>query len=360
MGGIFYGLDGAPEEDCVISVDASDCLFLADDFTQYWLGAYDRGALTAGGVTGTVTPLEGVEALFGGPATVDNPVNEAGALVPTSEILPVEEFPQFESWGAADYLDPAGDFIPIEGEWAAAATHIDDGYQRLSRTYDLTGIDAAAQPAMEAQFSFTTEGGYDHVIVEARVAGSEDWTTLPDALGGTTTEVPAECEAGFLLEEHPQLLNYLTPAGPGGGCEPTGTTGEWNSFTGSSGGWTEVQFDLTAAAGAPVEVAISYVTDPFTGEDGLIVDDTRLHLLATDEVLLAEGFEEGLGDWSVPGAPETSPGNSSDFERTRGLGGITAATATPDTLLFGFGLEQLATDADRAAVAARILAHFAG
>ena len=109
-----------------------------------------------------------------------------------------------------------------------------------------------------------------------------------------------------------------------------------------------------------MEVAISYVTDPFTGEDGLIVDDTRLHLLATDEVLLAEGFEEGLGDWSVPGAPESSPGNASDFERTRGLGGITAATATPDTLLFGFGLEQLATDADRAAVAARILAHFAG
>ena len=84
---------------------------------------------------------------------------------------------------------------------------------------------------------------------------------------------------------------------------PTGTTGEWNSFTGSSGGWTEVQFDLSAYAGAQVEVAISYVTDPFTGGDGLIVDDTRLVSPPT-RCLLAEGFEEGLGDWSVPGAPE--------------------------------------------------------
>ena len=37
-----------------------------------------------------------------------------------------------------------------------------------------------------------------------------------------------------------------------------------------------------------------------------------------------------------------------------------AATATPDTLLFGFGLEQLESDAERAEVVARILAHFAG
>ncbi|MGC5223610.1 M14 family zinc carboxypeptidase [Micromonospora sp. DT81.3] len=360
LGGIYYGLNGAPDADCVVTQDpTADCLLLADDFTQYWLGAYSRNPVEAGGVVGTATPLEGVEAVFGGPATVDNPVNEAGALVPTSDVLPVEDFPQFQSWGAAEYLDPAGPFIPIEGEWAAAATHIDDGYQRLSRTYDLAGIDASALPAIAAQFSYETEGEYDHVLVEARVAGTDDWTTLPDLLGGTTTNLPAECEAGFLLEEHPWLLHYLTAAPEDGECEPTGTTGDWNSFTGSSDGWTEVQFDLSEYAGSQVELAISYVTDPFTGGAGLIVDDTQLRLLATDEVLFAEGFEDGLGEWTVPGAPESSPGNTSDFERTRGLGGITAVTVTPDTLLFGFGLEQLASDADRATVAARILAHFA-
>ena len=35
LGGIYYGLDGAPEEDCVVTQDFfADCLLLADDFTQ--------------------------------------------------------------------------------------------------------------------------------------------------------------------------------------------------------------------------------------------------------------------------------------------------------------------------------------
>ena len=33
IGGIYYGLDGAPDQDCVVSEDFfSDCLLLADDF----------------------------------------------------------------------------------------------------------------------------------------------------------------------------------------------------------------------------------------------------------------------------------------------------------------------------------------
>ena len=43
------------------------------------------------------------------------------------------------------------------------------------------------------------------MIVEARTAGGEDWTTLPDKNGGTSTAVPAECEAGFFVAMHPLL-----------------------------------------------------------------------------------------------------------------------------------------------------------
>ena len=39
-----------------------------------------------------------------------------------------------------------------------------------------------------------------------------------------------------------------------------------------------------------------------------------------------------------------------DFEVSPGLGGITASVTTEDTMLLGFGLEQLATDEERAAV----------
>ena len=43
LGGIYYGLDGDPTADCVVTADLfSDCLLLADDFFQYYLGAYSR------------------------------------------------------------------------------------------------------------------------------------------------------------------------------------------------------------------------------------------------------------------------------------------------------------------------------
>lgn len=353
FGGIYYGLDGAPEEDCVVTSDPfADCLLLADDFTQYWMGAYARqDSGEQSGTDGIAPPLDGLTVEFGGPATVDNPIDEAGAFVVTSDVLPVDEFPQFASEGVAEYPDP---FAAIEGEWAAAAGHVDDGYQRLGRTYDLSGLTAGDAPAFEAQIAFDTEPGYDNVIVEARPVGSDDWTTLPEAGGATDTGVPTECEAGFLLELHPWLEHYLTPGNP---CLPTGETGDWNRLTGSSG-WIPVSYDLSAYAGGQVEVVVSYVTDPSSGGLGAIIDDTKLVTTAGESQ--AEGFEEGLGAWQVLGAPEGSPENFSDWERSDGLAELASVTATEDTLLFGFGLEQLATDEERAEVVARILAHFGG
>ena len=356
FGGIYYGLDGFPDQECVVTVNPfADCLLLADDFTQYWMGAYDRAALTAEGVTGTAQPLEDFQALFGGSATVDNPIDEVGAFTPTSERLPVADFPQFESWGAADYTGVSGRIVAAEGDWAAAATHVDDSYQRIGRTFDLTGVSAADTPTFEAQFAYDAEEAYDHVLVEVHTVGSNDWTTLPDLNGGTSTAVPADCDQGFYIGAHPQLEHYLTLGDP---CQPTGTTGEWNAFTGSSGGWVPVAFDLSAYAGSTVEVVVSYVSDPAFAEVGLIVDDTRL--VVAGAPTQADGFEAGFVTWSVLGPPDGSAANVSDFEIADGLGEVVAVTATPDTLLFGFGLEQLASDSARADVVARMLAHFAG
>ena len=117
----------------------------------------------------------------------------------TSDVLPAEEFPQFASAPEAEYLDPVGPFIAIEGGLAAAASHADNSYMRLARTYDLSGVAAADAPRFEAQFSYATEEGYDHVLVEAHVVGQDDWTTLPEIGGRTTSGVPAECEVGLLM-----------------------------------------------------------------------------------------------------------------------------------------------------------------
>ena len=200
IGGIYYGLDDVPDQQCVVEDDLfSDCLLLANDFAQYYLGAWDRNAIAgADGVAGRLGPMDGDEALFGGPAVVDNPIDEAGAFTLTSDLLPPDQFPQFAGSTAIEYLGAAGTVNAVDGEFAAAANHADEAYMRLARTFDLTALSAADLPQFEAQMAWSTEFSYDNVIVEAHVVGSEDWTTLPDANGATTEDLPAECEAGLL------------------------------------------------------------------------------------------------------------------------------------------------------------------
>jgi hypothetical protein len=168
--------------------------------------------------------------------------------------------------------------------------------------------------------------------------------------------VPFECEEGFFTDLHPALLNYLTQASPD--CGATGATGEWNSFTGSSDGWTDVDVDLSAYAGQQVDVSISYVTDPATGGIGVFVDDT---VVTVDGQIVDEnGFEDGLGAWSVTGPPEDSPPPSSEWERGTQLFQPAAAVTTEDTVTFGFGFEAIATAEERATVMGRVMDYLLG
>ncbi|TDB87434.1 M14 family metallopeptidase [Actinomadura sp. 7K534] len=353
-GGIYYGLKGHPERPCVLTTSfRDDCELLSDDFFQYYLGAYDRqlvGSPTA--FVGTDRPFEGVTSDLTGTAT--NPLNETGGFQVTSTALPKADFPQFSSWKVGDYTGAAAATEPIEGEWYVAGPHQNSAYRRLTRTIDLTGVTAAQAPTLQAQVSYSTETGYDNVIIEAHTAGADDWTTLPEKNGRTSTNVPAECEAGYYLAMHPFLNHYLTGGNP---CGNTGTTGSWNALTGSSNGWVPVAFDLSAYAGKQVEVSFAYVSDPFTGGTGLFIDDTRLTTTGGD--LDAEGFETGLGPWSIQGAPEGSPGNGSEFVRSEALIDAVSSVATKDTVLFGFGLEQ-ADPADSRALMAKALRHLLG
>jgi len=190
------------------------------------------------------------------------------------------------------------------------------------------------------QLSYSTEPGYDHVILEAHTVGADDWTTLPEVGGATSADVPADCEQGFLLDEHPFLGHYLTLGDP---CAATGSSGAWNSFTGESGGWQPVAFDLSGYAGKQVEVSITFVTDPSFGAVGVFVDDTEV--VAGGTTLDAEGFEAGLGAWSVQPPPVGSYQGGSTFVRSQAL--LAAGVSTRDTVLLGFGIEQLATPAER-------------
>ncbi|MFD7973874.1 M14 family metallopeptidase [Streptomyces clavifer] len=320
-----------------------------DDFSQYYLGAYNRVGLKsppafagAGRLAGTGVPLADAPG---------NVLDAAGAYTVTSDTLDPKEFPQFRSAAAGDYPGVRTPFEPYGGSWFAAATHQDASWKRLSRTVDLTGTGAADTPGLRFQLSYDTEEGYDNVVVEARTAGQDDWTTLPDANGGTDTGVPADCEEGYYAQLHPFLTRYLTVGGDS--CTATGTTGSWNRFTGSSNGWQQVAVDLGAYAGKQVELSVSYVTDPGSGGIGVFVDDAELVIGGTARD--TEGFETALGPWSTPGAPAGSPENTADWTRSGPLFHSQASVTTRDTVLLGFGLEHVAGAAERKQLIGRAL-----
>lgn len=354
-GGIYYGLKGHPEKPCAVTGSfRDDCELLSDDFFQYYLGAYDRQQLGAPTqFTGTQRPFNGVTSNLGGAAS--NPVNEAGGFQVTSTVLPKDTFPQFTSWKAGDYVGAVSPSEPVEGQWYVAGPHRDALYRRLTRTIDLSSVTAAQAPALQAQLSYSTETGFDNVILEAHTVGAEDWTTLPDKNGQTHTTVPAECEQGYYLAQHPFLKHYLTEGNP---CGNTGTSGGWNALTGNSNGWVPTAYDLSAYAGKKVEVSISYVSDSGSGGTGLFVDDTKVTTSAGQ--IDAEGFETGLGPWSIQGAPEGSPGNGVEFVRAQALIDSVSSVATRDSVLLGFGIEQAKTPAEQRTLMTRALHHLLG
>lgn len=322
----------------------------SNDFSQYYLGAYTRTSLPG------ATSFEGAGALAGsgGPlgAAPGNPLNQAGSYSVTSESLPVSGFPQFASAGAGRYPGTVNPFGPYEGASMAAVTHSDYAWNRLTRTVDLTGVTAAQKPTLRTRLLWNTEPGYDHAVLEAHTAGADDWTTLPETGGATTTAVPLECEAGYFIQAHPALKRYLTPTG--GACAPTGASGSWNSFTGASAGWQDVSFDLSAYAGKSVELALSYITDPGSGGRGVLVDNASV--VVGGNAVETEGFETSLGAWSVPGPPAGSPAVVKDWARSGALFQTYGAVVTDDTVLLGFGLEHVTAAADREALIGKALA----
>ncbi|MGW0335053.1 M14 family zinc carboxypeptidase [Streptomyces sp. NPDC003011] len=321
-----------------------------NDFSQYYLGAYSRtstpgatgftGSGELGGFTGALGPATG------------NPLDRAGTYGVTSDELPADRYPQFVSAGAGQFAGTVNPYGPYAGSSMAAAVHTDDAYKRLTRTVDLTGVSAADRPTLRTQLLWDTEPGYDNVLVEAHTTGADDWTTLPEAGGATRATVPAECSAGYYVAEHPQLAHYLTAAPDG--CAATGTTGAWNALTGASDGWQQVNFDLSAYAGRSVEVAISYVTDPGSGGHGVLADDASL--VVGGSATETEGFETSLGAWSAAGPPPGSPAVLKDWARTGTLFRTYGAVTTDDTVLLGFGLEHVASAAERTALLRKALA----
>lgn len=340
-------------------VDPRRCLALAgsgdgtNDVLQYWFGGYL--AVPGDGLdeTGAVHDVAGIDDPFtdldwsmNGPESADNQ-DATSSFIATSGILPVDEFPQFESWPSARWSKPGGPFDPHTGEQFVYSQIADVSYKRLTRTVTVP----AGGGSLDFWTSYDTEAAWDHVFVEARTPGGDDWTTLPDANGHTTQETGDSCASGW-RELHPQLDHYQTFDAAAETCTPTGTTGAWHASSGNSGGWQEWSVDLGAWAGSDVELSITYASDWGTQNLGAFVDDV------TYPDGTSTSFETGLEGWTTPGAPSGSAPNANDWIATDASGfPVGASISTPDSLLMGFGFEGIATQAARDEVMGRALEH---
>ncbi|HXU97106.1 MAG TPA: M14 family zinc carboxypeptidase [Jiangellaceae bacterium] len=349
------------------------CLLLSDDFLQYWLGAQlfiEDGGTDA--ETGEPVPLagtalgafDGLEWTLNGGDSADNHHPNASrgttqSFLTTSSLQKADDYPQFNSDSFASWqTGVAGAFSPHTGSYYLYSDRADLSYKRLTRTIDLTGVDAGASPELSFWTSYDTEADWDFMFVEAHTVGQDDWTTLPDANGHTSQNLgdPAvgnSCSSGWHTdpnnEIHPFLAHYQTWNGPDAACDPVGTTGEWNAASGRSNGWQDWSIDLSGYAGSQVELSISYVSDWAVQGIGAFLDDITLSTEAG-----TESFETDLGAWNVTGPAPGSAVNGTDWTRTTDVGYeegavVTMAPTNADfrTLYFGFGFEGVTSAEER-------------
>ncbi len=337
----------------------TNCVPLSNDFLQYYLGAYlhidaagDPAATSALGLRLT-GPLGTLPFRLNGPDSAANQ-EHVYSMVTTSSILDPERHPQFRSEVAAAFERPSA-FDPVTGSRYAVARSDDGGYQRLRRTIDLTGVTAAE---LRFKLSHDLEPAYDFVFVEAHTVGQDDWTTLPDANGHTSTAVGESCDINWDTL-HPFLAHYQTNTdksqAPGAAdCTPRGTTGEWNAATGNSGGYGDWRVDLSRFAGRQVEVSITVAQDFAVSGLGAFLDDVTV--VKDGQAAEATSFEDGLGGFTAGPAPEGSE-DASQWESRTSVGYAEGpGVATADTVYFGFGLEGVSAP-ERTEVLLRALRH---
>jgi hypothetical protein len=340
--------------------DPRQCLLLrgsgdgTNDVLQYWLGGYlavigdgideEGNAFDVGGVD---DPFESLTwGLNGGDSAANQ--DTTSSFLATSGILPADEYPQFESWPSSRYVKPGGPFEPHTGEQYVYSQIADVSYKRLTRVID---VPSSGDQTLNFWTSYDTEAAWDHLFVEARTPGGDDWTTLPDMNGNTTQEPGDSCAEGWTEELHPHLQHYL--AFDGTSCTNGGTTGEWNAASGNSAGWQEWEINLADWADeGSVEISIAYASDWSVQNLGVFVDDVTL----PDGT--STSFETDLGGWEITGPPEGSGPNANNWTRTTSSGfPVGASISTPDSILMGHGLEGISTEAERNAVMGRALDH---
>jgi len=321
----------------------SEDLGLSDDFFQYYLGAFmhtEEGGMDPATWLPYDVRGEAGDPIFDGLSFSLYAKKGANNQVYADTFLAIDYFlPRFDGTVAARYVRPGGPFDPHSGSYYAYSQMADMAYKRLGGTFTLP----ADSPTLKFWVSYDIEPDWDYAFVEISEVGSGIWTTLPDRNGLTTTSTGESCPEGWVDEVHPFLAHYMDAD-----CNPTGTTGSWNAFTGNGGGWHQVDMDLSAYAGKNVELYISYASDWSVQALGTFVDDIELSGYP------AEDFEAGMGMWTASVAPGSGAFNN--WVRITGAGFPEGpAIRADDSVYLGFGFEAIDTAENRAAVMDRVM-----
>jgi hypothetical protein len=353
-----YEFDPRKNSPCNVNSLGDDCVPLSDDFLQYYLGAYryndDAGTKPDGGlydVIGIDTPFESQTWSFNGAGSAQNQ-DHSGSFLQTSAILRPDFYSgpfdtESNNWASSEYDRPgAKPYDPHSGEHYMFSQIGDISYKRLTRTISVPG----GGGHLSFWTSYDTEAAWDFLMVEARTAGQQNWTTLPDLNGHTSTDTGDSCPEGW-HEIHPFLTHYQSDS-----CDPQGSSGEWNAASGNSSGWQQWEVDLGDYAGKQVEISISYVSDWAVQGLGVFVDD-----IVGPGGQGSTSFEtdaDPTDGWAATGPPEGNDPNPNNWVRRTGeeVGYVEGSSiSADDSIYFGFGFEGISTAAKRNTVMNRIM-----
>lgn len=154
---------------------------------------------------------------------------------------------------------------PYSGRYAFWGHRNDESDTRLTRAFDLTGLEAAT---LVFQTWYEIEEDWDYAYLVVSTDGGATWEMVETPSG--TSRNPVGNNLGW------------------------GYTG--NSGGGGSGEWIEETVDLSAFAGQEILVRFEYVTDAALNMAGFMVDDIRV-----PELDYATDFEADDGGWEGDG-----------------------------------------------------------
>lgn len=147
---------------------------------------------------------------------------------------------------------------PTSGKYAYWGGKGEDGTPILTNM--TTSVDLSNKTAATLKFktSYDIENGWDYASVQVREAGTTSWNYIKGNI--TTTEGNPDREV-------------IVP----------------NGITGTSDGWVDASFDLSAYAGKKIDLKLEYQTDSYTFGSGFYVDD--IQVVADNNVVLSDNAE---------------------------------------------------------------------